>query len=298
MRTLPHAPFVMPDGTRTSHLRVAPPLPPPVLSPERSTTRQTILTAMLVIGLCGGLVAIGTRWPDPNAISWDGLVGSVPGLADASEPVSTLHPVVETVKLASAALIGLLVTVLQKQTRREGPMSRSMEHAQVLLCVSGAMMMIIIGNSLARAFGIAGAASIIRFRTPVEDPKDITILFLLMALGMACGLGAFAVAGLGTLFLCAALLGLDHLGEARHRTVLVELVADGPEFPVAHVRQVFAAYRVRVEPREVTQGPKARARFLATFDASVPLDALSDQLVGSGGTSGIKSISWETRKAA
>ena len=59
------------------------------------------------------------------------------------------------------------------------------------------MMMIIIGNSLARAFGIAGAAGIVRFRTPVDDPKDVTILFLLMGLGMATGLGAFAVAGLG-----------------------------------------------------------------------------------------------------
>ena len=62
-----------------------------------------------------------------------------------------------------------------------------MEQAQTLLCVSGAMMMIIIGNSLARAFGIAGAASIIRFRTPVDDPKDVTILFLLMGLGMSVG---------------------------------------------------------------------------------------------------------------
>ena len=71
----------------------------------------------------------------------------------------------------------------------------------MLLCMSGALMMIIIGNSLARAFGIAGAASIIRFRTPVDDPKDVTILFLLMGLGMSAGLGAFAVAGLGTAFL-------------------------------------------------------------------------------------------------
>ena len=81
-----------------------------------------------------------------------------------------------------------------------------MEQAQTLLCVSGAMMMIIIGNNLARAFGIAGAASIIRFRTPVDDPKDVTILFLLMGLGMSTGLGQFAVAGLGTAFLCVALL--------------------------------------------------------------------------------------------
>ncbi len=53
-----------------------------------------------------------------------------------------------------------------RAARRANP---ALEQAQVLLCVSGALMMIIIGSSLARAFGIAGAASIIRFRTPVED---------------------------------------------------------------------------------------------------------------------------------
>src|SRR4029079_15646537 len=101
----------------------------------------------------------------------------------------------------------LLVTAVHQPAARDR--SRSMEQAQTLLCVSGAMMMIIIGNSLARAFGIAGAASIIRFKTPVDDPKDVTILFLLMGLGMSSGLGAFAVAGLGTAFLSITLIALD-----------------------------------------------------------------------------------------
>src|ERR671925_329065 len=104
--------------------------------------------------------------------------------------------------------------------------------AQILLCVSGAMMMVIIGDSLARAFGIAGAAGIIRFRTPVEDPKDVTILFLLMALGMACGLGAFAVAGLGAAFLCGFLVLLERTSERRPRAITVEIASEGREFPM------------------------------------------------------------------
>ena len=102
------------------------------------------------------------------------------------------------------------------------------------------MMMIIIGNSLARAFGIAGAASIIRFRTPVDDPKDVTILFLLMGLGMSSGLGAFAVAGLGTAFLCIALIALDRMSAQKARVMSVEIQASGREFPTAHVEDVFA----------------------------------------------------------
>ena len=114
-----------------------------------------------------------------------------------------MHPLFELAKLIAAAVIGMLVTIVHRQYRSERLANPMMDQAQVLLCVSGAMMMIIIGNSVARAFGIAGAASIIRFRTPVEDARDIIILFILMGLGMAAGLGALAVAGLGTVFLCA-----------------------------------------------------------------------------------------------
>jgi hypothetical protein len=107
--------------------------------------------------------------------------------------VHRLQPFIELSKMIAAALIGALVTAIHHPVGRDRP--KSLEQAQTLLCVSGAVMMIIIGNSLARAFGIAGAAGIVRFRTPVDDPKDVTILFLLMGLGMATGLGAFAVAG-------------------------------------------------------------------------------------------------------
>ncbi len=159
--------------------------------------------AVAVVGL--SLVGVGLIWPDL------GLSGPPPSSTDlrrrrrcqpATSGVLT-HPLFELSKLIASAIIGMLVTVVHRQYRIERQPNPTMDQAQVLLCISGAMMMIIIGNNLARAFGIAGAASIIRFRTPVEDARDITILFLLMGLGMAAGLGALAVAGLGTLFLCA-----------------------------------------------------------------------------------------------
>ena len=162
-------------------------------------------------GFCGALVAIGHEWPTQlSGIARRRRRRSCrSGGRRAARPVYRVSPFIELLKLVAAAAIGQLVTSIHQPSPRERPLARSMEQAQTLLCVSGAMMMIIIGNNLARAFGIAGAASIIRFRTPVDDPKDVTILFLLMALGMATGLGSFAVAGLGTAFLCVALLVLD-----------------------------------------------------------------------------------------
>ena len=202
------------------------------------------------------------------------------------------QPFVELLKLLAAAAIGALVTAVRKYQRRLRRQTRSMEQAQVLLCVSGAMMMIIIGDSVARAFGIAGAAAIIRFRTPVEDPADITVLFLLMGLGMSAGLGAFAVAGLATAFLCLLLLALDRTGTHKPRTMMVEVEAVGGEFPSVHVQGVFARHGVVFEPREVSQGKTVAVRYHATLDPTQALVELTEQLV-SDGKAGVKSVSWE-----
>jgi hypothetical protein len=195
----------------------------------------------------------------------------------------------------ASAVIGMLVTVVHRQYRSDRTPNPTMDQAQVLLCISGALMMIIIGNNLARAFGIAGAASIIRFRTPVEDARDITILFILMGLGMAAGLGALAVAGLGTLFLCAMIPILNVFSSEHPRQMLVEIVAEERNFPRAHVHHVFAINGILFEPREVSQGDEATAKYLTTLKPTDSLEDLSAQMMGDG-KKGIKNVSWSPPK--
>ena len=252
--------------------------------------------AVAVVGLA--LVGIGVTWPDL------GLTGPAPASpitsgGGAAAPYvgenALAHPLFELSKLIASAIIGMLVTVVHRQYRTERQPNPTMDQAQVLLCISGAMMMIIIGNNLARAFGIAGAASIIRFRTPVEDARDITILFLLMGLGMAAGLGALAVAGLGTVFLCAMIPILNMFSSERPRTMLVEIIAEEREFPTAHVLHVFAVNGVLFEPREVSQGDEATVKYLTTLKPTDSLEDLSAQLMGDG-KKGIKNVSWSSPK--
>jgi anti-anti-sigma factor len=252
--------------------------------------------AILLAGaaLCGTLVWVGLKWPMQ-------LTGLDPGTEAALEsgrkvaaiPIHPLQPFIELAKLIAAVLIGALVTAVHQPISRDRP--RSLEQAQTLLCVSGAMMMIIIGNSLARAFGIAGAAGIVRFRTPVDDPKDVTILFLLMGLGMATGLGAFAVAGLGTAFLCLTLLFLDRVATQKTRSLSVEISAPGRFFPNAHVESVMVRNEIVFEPREISQGKNdVTVKYHTWLDPRVSLDDLSAQLMAEG--SGVSSVSWDQVK--
>ena len=250
---------------------------------------ERLSIAFAGMAVCAALVWIGFQWPATIA----GVDTSLP--ANATGVPGTVHPFTELLKLLAAASIGILITAIHSPTAPDRPLGRSMRHAQILLCVSGAMMMIIIGNNLARAFGIAGAASIIRFRTPVEDPKDVTILFLLMALGMACGLGAFAVAGLSTAFLALFLVFLDRRSEQRSRSFLIEIESEGRDFPTDHVQRVFARNRVVFEPREVSQGKETSVTYHVTVDPNLSLEDLSAQFMA-GGTAGLKSVSWETPK--
>ena len=66
-----------------------------------------------------------------------------------------------------------------------------------------AIIILLIGSNVARAFSLAGAFSIIRFRSAPGDPKDIAFVLFTMAAGLACGVGSFDYAVLFTIALCA-----------------------------------------------------------------------------------------------
>ncbi|HYF00553.1 MAG TPA: DUF4956 domain-containing protein, partial [Planctomycetota bacterium] len=62
---------------------------------------------------------------------------------------------------------------------------------------------------LARAFGVVGLGSFIRFRSALKDPRDVTLFFVSIGTGMACGLGAVPIAAVSLAVLWAILVVLD-----------------------------------------------------------------------------------------
>jgi uncharacterized membrane protein YhiD involved in acid resistance len=199
-------------------------------------------------------------------------------------------------RLALAAVVGILVSAVHTYVRGNRAVGHSLARAETLLCVAGALTMILIDNSVARAFGIAGAASIVRFRTPVEDPTDATVLFLSMALGMASGVGAFGLAIAGTAGVCLLLMAYGTVApEPKRRNITIELAASGHEFPAQHVQDVFARHNVVIEPCEWSQEAGTRIKYRAAVDESLPLETLGAELM-SNGQVGLQSVTWEVRK--
>ena len=78
-----------------------------------------------------------------------------------------------------------------------------MANSLIALSMITAIVIMVIGNNLARAFGLVGAMSIIRFRTAVKDTQDIVFIFFALAVGMASGVEFYGIALTG-----AVLIGL------------------------------------------------------------------------------------------
>jgi uncharacterized membrane protein YhiD involved in acid resistance len=111
--------------------------------------------------------------------------------------------------LASLLLAFVLCSIcatVYRWTHQGLSYSRTFIHALVLGGMIVAMIIMAIGNNLARGLGILGTLAIVRFRTPIRDTRDMMFLFLCLGIGIACGAGTLDVAVVGTLVISAAAL--------------------------------------------------------------------------------------------
>jgi hypothetical protein len=116
--------------------------------------------------------------------------------------------------LVIAALLGAAPGVLRPIRSEIVPRSIHVIHAQILLAIVGAMIMVIVAESLAKAFAIVGAAGLIRYRARIQDPKDAGVMLVALAVGLATGSGLFLFATIGCLFVIAVLWLLESLEPA------------------------------------------------------------------------------------
>ncbi|MBU0475086.1 MAG: DUF4956 domain-containing protein [Bacteroidetes bacterium] len=100
-----------------------------------------------------------------------------------------------------ALLCALFISFFYKKTYNGPGYLDSFANALILLSLITAVVIMIIGNNLARAFGLVGAMSIIRFRTAVKETHDIVYIFFALTIGMASGVGLHSLAIVGTAFI-------------------------------------------------------------------------------------------------
>ena len=149
----------------------------------------------------------------------------------------TLHPADILANLTIALFCGLAISMFYRWTYRGPNYSRSFVNSLVILSLITSIVILVIGNNLARAFGLVGAMSIIRFRTPIKDAHDIVFIFFSLTVGLAAGVGLYKVAVIGTIFvgLVLIILHLVNFADTGKKEFLLQFsihsnIADPPPY--------------------------------------------------------------------
>jgi hypothetical protein len=124
------------------------------------------------------------------------------------------------------------------------PPSRETAQAQTLIAIAGALMVVVIGDNAARAFGLVGLGGFIRFRSGIKDTRDAAVMFVMIGIGMACGVGAIPMAIIATLFASIVLTIFDAGRRARLRMTRVSISATEPAAAWERIHLAFPGARV------------------------------------------------------
>ena len=139
-----------------------------------------------------GTTTVSTTIPDPTSLSGT-------------------HPVTVTVILLGTLVMTLLISSVYKWTHRGLSYSQSFQFSLVLLGMLGASIMMVAGTGILPAVGILGGFSLIRFRTPVKDPKDMAYILFCLVVGLAMGARLYWVGAIITLMICITIIVLTRV---------------------------------------------------------------------------------------
>ena len=172
---------------------------------------------------------------------------------------------------------------------------------QILMAVVAGGMMMVVGDSAARAFGIFAAASLVRFRTNIRDPKEITVLLVCLGVGLAAGVGRWDMAVILTLFVLLALSVLEFFEPFQvFRSMEVSVQTRSVDRTDDVLKRLFARYGFDYELRELNREdadePLGKIVYLVNLDTKVSTSKLSEEIL-SGDRENIDSVEWDQKES-
>lgn len=176
--------------------------------------------------------------------------GSELGAAPApSEQIIELKRALVRLPLAAALASVLALRPKRKATPRRSP---AVIQTQIILAVIGALVMLVVGSSLARAFGIVGAAGLVRYRARIDDPKDAGVMLSTLGIGLASGVGMHLLAVFGTIFILFLLWVVESFEPVAMRRVTLRIKAKDPAAFKPKLEALLHSQRHEFEIRQMT----------------------------------------------
>ena len=169
-------------------------------------------------------------------------------------------------------LAAFLASILALRPRRRGtpPRDLAVIHSQIILAVVGVLVMLVVGTSLARAFGIVGAAGLVRYRAKVNDPKDAGVMLSTLAIGLASGVGIWMLAVFTTVFVVGLLWFVESFENARAAFDL-KIEAKDPAALRPAVEELLARNRLEFSMRTISNEE-------VIYEVQLPIDKKTDRM--------------------
>jgi len=221
------------------------------------------------------------------------LVQGEPQATPASPPDPWSEFRDAAVKLPLAAVLGAALA-LRPRRRGTPPRQAAVVQTQIVLAVIGAVIMLVVGASLARAFGIVGVASLIRYRSKIDDPKDAVVMLSALAVGLASGVGLFVLAAFSTVFLVAALWVIESFEPESKKRFEVTIKAGADTDALRpKIERILGRHAAQYELRTSADDE-------VSYDVSLPHDqpveAVTNALLELD-PSGHAAVNWSEKKA-
>jgi Domain of unknown function (DUF4956) len=229
----------------------------------------TLIAALLIVSSVSGVVIHGQQASLEAAASSSGrmqdLLEETP---DRNAQIKGLTQAAQRLPLACA-----LACVLALRPRRRGTPTRrpTVIQTQIILAAIGALVMLVVGSSLARAFGIVGAAGLVRYRAKVEDPKDAGVMLSTLAIGLASGVGLWLLAAFGTMFILAVLWIIESFEPTATRLFLLRVKGKDLHQLKPRIEQLLSRQHAPAEVRTVAQDE-------LQFEVRWPLERNTDRI--------------------
>lgn len=199
----------------------------------------------------------------------------------------------------------ILSAVLAFRPRKNFPLFQRnlyVSQTQILLAVVAAALMMIVGDNAARAFAIFAAVSLVRFRTNIRDPKEVTVLLISLALGLAAGVGRWELGVALCVFSLVLLWFLEfNEQEQAFRSMELKVRTRNTERTQEILRRIFMKYKLENEVRQIDpedeKDPVGCIEYYLNLRLNLSTDLLSDKILEAD-PDNIEGIQWTKTKSA
>jgi uncharacterized membrane protein YhiD involved in acid resistance len=246
--------------------------------------RGALLAVILIAGFGA---ALGAQLP--GAETQGGVAVFDAETPDVSSQLHQLRHAVVRLPIAAG-----LACLLALRPRRRGTPKRQAPviQTQIILAVVGAVVMLVVGSSLARAFGIVGAAGLVRYRAKIDDPKDAGVMLSTLAVGLAAGVGVYLLAFFATIFIMLVLWIVESFEPKATQSFELKIKAKDPAALKPLLDKLLMRYHFGFELR-------ATSTEELEYEIKLPLEAKTDKIsanIVKLAPENVTAVEWDQKK--